>query len=270
VTRQSKGLAARVAASLAAVGLVTTIYHAFVPVNPTTVALTYVVVVLTIATRRGIAESTVASVGAVACFNFFFLPPYFTWTIADTQNWVAFLVFMLTAIMVSQLSGRARQRHIEALARQRDLERLYALSRALLLSESGTAMPGVIARHIADAFELQTVGVYDQRTDVVAWAGSAASAVSDNTLRDTAQRGAALDAPGGVKIVAIQLGGVPIGSVAMIGAQLSDTVVHSILNLAAIGLERSRGEEATARAEAARQSSELRATVEISDSSCRR
>ena len=46
--------------------------------NPTTVALTYVVVVLLIATRWGIAEATVASVVAVACFNFFFLPPFRT------------------------------------------------------------------------------------------------------------------------------------------------------------------------------------------------
>src|SRR5262249_187174 len=50
-------------------------------------------------------------------------------------------------------------------------------------------------------------------------------------------------------------------SVAVLDADLSDTVLHSIANLAAIGLERARGEEATARAEAARHSSELRATV---------
>src|SRR5262249_7271405 len=51
------------------------------------------------------------------------------------------------------------------------------------------------------------------------------------------------------------------GSVALLDSDLSDTVLHSIANLAAIGLERARGEEAAARAEAARHSSELRATV---------
>ncbi len=61
--------------------------------------------------------------------------------------------------------------------------------------------------------------------------------------------------------MAIQLGGAPIGSVAIMDVGLSDTVLHSIANLAAIGLERARSQEATARAEAAQQSSELRATV---------
>src|SRR5262249_35235713 len=58
-----------------------------------------------------------------------------------------------------------------------------------------------------------------------------------------------------------QLGGNAIGSVAMTDVGLSDTVVQSIANLVAIGLERARADETTARAEAARQSSELRATV---------
>src|SRR5499427_10248329 len=136
----------RIVASLAAVAAVTAGYAAFVPVNPTTIALTYVVVILLIATTWGIAESTVASLVAMICFNFFFLPPVGTLTIADPQNWVALVAFLLTATVASQLSVRARRRNIEALARQRDLERLYALSRSLLLSDGGTSLPGGITR----------------------------------------------------------------------------------------------------------------------------
>src|SRR5215510_6442999 len=126
--------AARIVASLAAVAAVTAGYAAFVPVNPTTIALSYVVVILLIATTWGIAESTIASLAALLCFNFFFLPPVGTLTIADPQNWIALVAFLLTATIASQLSVRARRRTIEALGRQSDLERLYALSRALLLS----------------------------------------------------------------------------------------------------------------------------------------
>ncbi len=162
----------RIVTSLAAVGVVTAGYARLIPANPTTIALSYVVVILLIATGWGIGEATAASVAAMLCFNFFFLPPVGTFTIADPQNWVALVAFLLTAIIASQLSGRARQRNIEAVARQRDLERLYALSRALLLSDGGGSVPGAIARHIADAFELQAFGLYDQRTDTVSWAGS--------------------------------------------------------------------------------------------------
>jgi len=64
-----------------------------------------------------------------------------------------------------------------------------------------------------------------------------------------------------MRITAIQLAGAPIGSLAIMDASVSDTVLQSIANLAAIGLERARGQDAKARAEASRQSGELRATV---------
>jgi len=253
--------AGRLAGSLLAVGLVTAGYSAFLHVNPTTIALSYVVVILLLATTWGIAESTTASIAAMICFNFFFLPPVGALTIADPQNWVALLAFLATAIVASQLSGRARIRNIEAIGRQADLERLYALSRALLLSEGGGSRPGIIARHVADAFGLRAVGIYDQRRDTIAWAGTTEFPGNDDKLREASRRGIAIQEPGGLQVIAIQLGGQSIGSVGIMDAVLSDTVLHSIANLAAIGLERARNEEATMRAEASRQSSELRATI---------
>jgi two-component system sensor histidine kinase KdpD len=83
----------------------------------------------------------------------------------------------------------------------------------------------------------------------------------DSRLRDVARR-AVSSRDAGMMVTAIQLGGAPIGSLAIpADAGLSDTVLQSIANLSAIGLERARAEEATTRAEAARASSELRATV---------
>jgi two-component system sensor histidine kinase KdpD len=64
-----------------------------------------------------------------------------------------------------------------------------------------------------------------------------------------------------MRVIAIRLGGAPIGSLAIPTAASSDTVVRSITNLAAIGLERARGLEAAARAEAAQESGQLRATI---------
>ena len=211
----------RIVTSLAAVAVVTAGYARLIPANPTTIALSYVVVILLIATGWGIGEATAASVAAMLCFNFFFLPPVGTLTIADPQNWVAFVAFLLTAIIASQLSGRARQRDIEAVARQRDLERLYALSRALLLSDGGGSVSGAIARHIADAFELQAVGLYDQRTDTVSWAGSTELPALDGKLREVARRATSIRDPAGLVVIAIQLGGAPIGSLAImdVGAQ---------------------------------------------------
>jgi two-component system sensor histidine kinase KdpD len=120
---------------------------------------------------------------------------------------------------------------------------------------------GAIGRHIAETFELKAVGLYDQRADAISWAGSTEWPAVETKLRDVARRAISVHDPSGLVVIAIQLGGAPIGSIALVGAGLSDTVLHSIANLAAIGLERARSREATARAEAAQQSGELRATV---------
>src|SRR5690349_19057360 len=109
---------ARLAASLAAVAAITVLDSRVFHVNPTTVALSYLVAILLIATGWGLTEATAASVAAVLCFNFFFLPPYLKLTIADPQNWVAFAAFIVTAIVASQISGRARLRERDATARQ--------------------------------------------------------------------------------------------------------------------------------------------------------
>jgi len=251
----------RFAVLLAGVAAITALYTLVLHVNPTTVALTYLVAILFVATTWGLVEATTASIAAVLCFNFFFLPPVGTFTIADPQNWIAFVAFLVTAIVASQLSGRARRRELDAAARQRDLERLYALSRSLLLSESGATTPGAIARHVVDAFQLQAAGVYDHRADVSSWAGANERPDLDDRMREVARRGTSINDPSGIVITSIQLGGAPIGSVAVSERWISDTVLQSVANLVAIGLQRSRAVEATARAEAARESSELRATV---------
>src|SRR5215204_7753189 len=72
----------RILVALGAVAAITAFYFRVVSVNPTTVALTYVVAVLVIATGWGLVEATAASLSAVLCFNFFFLPPVGTWIIA--------------------------------------------------------------------------------------------------------------------------------------------------------------------------------------------
>jgi two-component system, OmpR family, sensor histidine kinase KdpD len=251
----------RSAVAVAAVGVVTFVFVAVIAGNSTTVALSYLVVILSIASTWGIFESTLASFAAVACLNFFFLPPVRTFTIADPQNWVALLAFMATAIVTSQLSGRARQRTLETLARQRDLEQLYALGRALLLWDGASPPAQAVATDIAAAFGLPSVALYDRHADAIARAGAVDLSDVDGALHEVALQGTVLQPRPNLVITAIRLGGAPIGGLAMAGETLTDTVVQSVANLAAIALERARGQDAMSRAEAARQSGELRATL---------
>ena len=95
-------------------------------INPTTVALAFLLVVLFNAARWGARPAIVASVLGVLLFNFFFLPPTGTFTISGSDNWVALAAFLITAVTAGQLSARVRQRAEEAEGRRREVERLYS------------------------------------------------------------------------------------------------------------------------------------------------
>jgi two-component system sensor histidine kinase KdpD len=94
-------------------------------INSATVGLGFLLVVLFVAIRWGSGPALLASVLGMLCYNFFFLPPVYTLTIADPQNWITVTAFFITAVAVGQLSARARRRAEEAEAGKREIRRLY-------------------------------------------------------------------------------------------------------------------------------------------------
>lgn len=95
-------------------------------VNPTTVALVLLLIILFVAAAWGSKPAVLAAILGAACFNFFFLPPVGTFTIADPENWIALVAFLITAITAGQLSASARRRAAEADATRQEIERLYS------------------------------------------------------------------------------------------------------------------------------------------------
>src|SRR5690242_16855858 len=108
----------RPTAALASLALITWMYASWLHVtNTTTVALTFLLVVLVTAATSRLRDAVGASVAAMLSFNFFFLPPVGTLTIAEPQNWVALFVFLAVSLIASNLSAAARDR--AALANER-------------------------------------------------------------------------------------------------------------------------------------------------------
>ena len=93
--------------------------------SSTTIALALLLIVLFAATGWGSRPALLASILGLLCFNFFFLPPIHTFTIADPQNWVALAAFLITAVTAGQLSARAKRRAEEAEEGRGKIERLY-------------------------------------------------------------------------------------------------------------------------------------------------
>ncbi|HNC47168.1 MAG TPA: DUF4118 domain-containing protein, partial [Acidobacteriota bacterium] len=105
-------------------------------INSTTVALALLLVVLFVATVWGMRQAVLASVVGMLSFNFFFLPPVRTFTIADPDNWVALGAFLVTAVTAGHLSASVRQRAEEAETRRLEIEHLYRELQAAFERES--------------------------------------------------------------------------------------------------------------------------------------
>jgi two-component system sensor histidine kinase KdpD len=95
------------------------------------VDLVFLTAVVAVALRYGLLPSLVASVAASLCYNFFFLPPLYEFTITDPTNIVAFFFFIVVAVIVSNVGARVRTQALAAVSRARTTESLYAFSRKL-------------------------------------------------------------------------------------------------------------------------------------------
>lgn len=252
----------RLIVCVAAVGIITLVAFRLIPVNATTAGFAYLMLVLIIASTWGFLEAALSSIAATLVFNFFFLPPIGRFTIADPQNWVALLSFLATSLIASRLSTIARRRAADALERQRDLERLYTFSRAILLTTGDEPFASQLVRKLAETFGFSATVLYDRRTGQFYRGGPTDFEGLDDQLRDAASHGTAMsDTAANRLITSIRLGSQPIGSLALQGVAMPDSVLQSIANLVAIGLERTAAQEMAHQIEAARQSEQLRTAL---------
>jgi two-component system sensor histidine kinase KdpD len=95
------------------------------------VALVFLTAVLVSAIRFGLFPSLFACLLSVLAYNFFFLPPFYTFAIADPENVVALFFFLVVAVIASNLAARTRAQVLSARARARTTEELFAFSRKL-------------------------------------------------------------------------------------------------------------------------------------------
>lgn len=253
-------LLVRLALTLCGVALITYICGSLLLVNASTAGFAYLILVLTVATVWGLAEALAASVAAMLCYNFFFFPPVGRLTIADPENWVAVFAFLATALVASHLSDRARKQAQEAKRRQQETEQLYALSRAILLTDTSQPIGAQAAQHIAQVFDLPSVALYDSQSGTTYNGGREELGGVEDGLKQVVLQGGQHH-QSGIDIWPIALGGRPIGALAARENRLSDGAMQALLNLVAISLERVRTEEAAKRAEVARQSEEFKSTL---------
>jgi len=248
-------------AALSVAGI-TLVGHRWLHLNPTTIALAFLLGVLGISASWGLRQAVFMSVIATLAFNYFFLPPIGTFNISDPQNWVALFAFLVTAVTASELSERARRGTQSAVERRQELERLYAFSQLLLSSDNPAELVNLIPRYIVESFGVRAAALsLSNRSDVYR-SGPNIDGLESRDLQLVGLRGEPrIDAVHQLAFMPLRMGMRVVGSMGVAGSVLSRQTLEAIGSLVAIAVERAGAVEKLSRAEAARESEQLRSVL---------
>jgi two-component system sensor histidine kinase KdpD len=254
--------AAGVAVSLGMLASIILFYRYAVKVNQTTIALTFLLAILAASTIWGMLVSSLMSVFAVVAFNYFFLPPIGTFSIADPQNWVALLAFLVTSITGSQFSSRIRKEADEAHRRRREVERLYRFSRQLLGEGNVIQLMNSMPNYIVESFEAGAVELFLPQKEKFYRSGFGVAHLDQEKMKAAFLRDElSMDPATGESFVPVRLGVRPIASLGISGSSLSRQSLEAVGALVAIAIERARAVEQLGEAEADRQGERLKSAL---------
>ncbi len=228
-------------------------------VNHTTVALMFLVLVLLTSAYWGLRYAIVLALSATAAFNFFFLPPVGTFTIAEPQNWIALIAFLVTALVASNLAERARREAEGATQRRREVERLYALSQRLLASENVLELLNALPKYLQETFSIGSAVVMAAEQPTV-YRSSLDATFDESVLRTTLLRGEPIT-QGGVSYVPLRLGMRTVGALGVTGDELSRETLDALGSLAGLAIERVRALENLSKHQAEQEHERLRTAL---------
>jgi two-component system sensor histidine kinase KdpD len=248
--------------AIAIIAGITYLYRYVLHVNQTTVALSFLLAILAVSAVWGMAVSVVMSIAAMLTFNYLFLPPVGTFTIADPQNWVALFAFLVTSIMGSQLSARIRKEADEAHQRRREVERLYRFSRKLLGEGNVIQLMNAIPDYLVESFEAGAAELFLPQKDKFYRSGFGASHLSEEKMKAAFLHDEiTMEPQQGQYFIPVRLGVRPIASLGVSGSQLSRQSVEAVSTLVAIAIERARAVEQLGQTEAERQGERLKSAL---------
>ena len=229
-----------------------------------TAGLIELVLVMLIAFRWGFPEAAVASVLAVACLDYFYMPPIFSLYERDPQDWISSGIFVTVALTAGHFADRIKQKATQTESERTRLERLYLTSRDILMLDRRDEVGGQLTRLIADTFHVDAVALWDAREMQMDKAGK--GAIPDDEVRATYFHELSENDPVSCTFKRVlRLGTRPVGAIYITspspGACLDSRSVDAIASLSAMALERAHSFAAESNAEAAKRSEQLRSTV---------
>ncbi len=248
-----------------AVGIVlaiTFVCYKLLNVNATTVALTYLLAILVVSAVWGLVVAVTMSVAAMLAFNYYFLPPIGTFTIADPQNWVALFAFLATAVIASHLSARVRLQADDALRRRREIEKLYGFSQQLLGAGNVIELLNAIPGHVVESFAVGAAALFLASKEKIYRSGQDIPLLNADQLKAViAREEPVVDAGRSLCFIPVRLGVRVIGSLGISGPVLSRQTLEALGTLIAIAMERARAVEQLGKTEASREGERLKSAL---------
>jgi two-component system, OmpR family, sensor histidine kinase KdpD len=236
--------------------------------NATTVGFAYLIAVLAISIYAGLTIGLISSLVATGCFNFFFIPPVRTFTVADPANWVALFSFFIASLIASRLVVRARTQAANADARRNEIEALYSLSIDLFAATNRVGALGEAATRALSNVGATGGGLilfdgspYAQR--VISWRGPKEDEIEDLTAgagrdRQTLEFPAA---SGRDVYLPLEIGGRVLGVLVARGSRATQRALESVAALVALAVERERFVEESSHLQALRESDALKTSL---------
>ncbi len=236
--------------------------------NATTVGFAYFILILAISIYSGFTVGVVSSLVATACFNFFFLPPIGTFTIADPANWIALVSFLIASLIASRLVVQARRQAANAEARRNEIEALYSLSIDLFAATNRVGALGEAAIRALTNVGATGGGLilfddspYSQR--VISWLGAREDEVED-LVAGVGRHRQTLEFParGGRDVyLPLDLGGKVVGVLVARGSSATRRALESVAALVALAVERERFVAESSHLQALRESDALKTSL---------
>jgi two-component system, OmpR family, sensor histidine kinase KdpD len=250
-------------AGLAAVGLITmTYYRHILSVKTTTVVLTFLLAVLVASAVWGLGVSVFMSVAAMMCVDYFFLPPVGTFNINDPEDWVSLISFLITAVIGSELSARARRQAREANRQRIEVSRLYEFSQCLLTARNPLDLLNEIPSRIVELFEARSAALYLTGKQTIVRSGIDLPGIDETHLKAVQESGEFdTNIERGLFYSPVRLGPRIIGSIGVSGSVISKQTLEAIATLIAAAIDRMNAIELLGKTEAARESERLKSVL---------
>lgn len=236
-------------------------YGGFVlQVNLMTISFLHLLLVIAVALYCGFWQASLISLLAVACLDYFFMPPVFHFDIADPKDWVALGTFEMTALAITRMHGREMKRAAEAAIHRAEMEQLYELSRSSLLLDLRQPPGPQLAVLIQRVFGVRAVALFDMnlsRQDRMGdWEAGEEDVAKECYLRNASQ-----DDPGTQTWQRVLRAGPGAVGALVLRGKISTLVVDALASLAAIAIDRQQWFDKEERTETAKKDEQLRATV---------